>query len=196
MQHLHSGRPEGKEVRRPAVGPKLPAREAAWLCELRGPFRLRESGRARGGRSQAAKPIPHGGGPVRGLDLPPARLRPCLDAGGARARAVRMERRPPGCSGQAGQKGAPAPLRPPPPRKPPRHPDQASQAARTRALPGPAARVPAGFPAAPRPLRPLYPAAPGHAARRAGAGSSPAWPPAPLPLGTQPIGQAGGPPRP
>ena len=89
--------------------------EAVRLRELPGPLRLQKSGRAGGGRSQAAEPIPHRGGPGSDLDPPPVRLRPCLEAGGARDAAVRMERRPPGCSGRAGQRGLPSlygPLRP------------------------------------------------------------------------------------
>lgn len=106
-----------------------------------------------------------------------------------------MERRPQAlCSGRAGQKGAPAPLWPPPPRKPPRHPDQRARPhgrGRCRGpQPGPTAfPCPAPCGRSTQLPRPRGPA-------RAGAGSSPARPPAPLPLGTQPIGQAGGPPRP
>lgn len=61
---------------------------------------------------------------------------------------------------------------------------------------GPRNPGPTAFPAVPSPLRPVSLAAPGHAARSAGAGSLPASSPAPLPLGTQLIGQTGEPPQP
>ena len=94
--------------------------------------------------------------------------------------------------------GAPAPLHGPP--GPTRHPrPRAAEPGRAAGVTaGPRGAGPAAFPAAPRPLRPFFPAAPGHAAPRAGAGFSPARPPArpPHSLGTQPIGQAREPPHP
>lgn len=76
-------------------------------------------------------------------------------------------------TGSRAQRPSPSPRHPRPPAAGPRNSD------------------PAALPAAPRPLRPVSPAAPGHAAPRAGAGSEPVRPPAPLPLGAQLIGQAG-----
>lgn len=82
MQHLRSGRPVSKEA---SCGPKptFPQHlEAVRLREIPGPLRPPKSGRAGGGRSQAAEPIPHRGGRGSDLDPPPTKLRPCLNAGG------------------------------------------------------------------------------------------------------------------
>lgn len=72
-------------------------------------------------------------------------------------------------------RGAPAPLRPSPSHASSRAPRPADPGRDEMGTAGPG---PAAFPATPRPLRPGFPAPPGHAAPRAGAGSSPAWPPA------------------
>lgn len=166
-RHAHYGRPGGEPAGRGAEGAAPGARSA---CELQGPFRPLESGRAGGAVARPPNPSPTRQR-VSDLEPPPSQ-----------AAAVPRGRRgegPGSPNGAAAAGAAPGGLSrgaPAPPRLSGSH---ASSSAPCSAEPGRAAmrtaghrdHSPAAFAAAPRPLRPGFPAAPGHAAPRAGAGS-------------------------
>lgn len=170
-QPAHSGRPG-------VGGPGGPHPEPCGRAgELQGPFRPRESGRARGAVARPPNPS-RTRRRSRTLNRLPARLRPCARAAGARAGAVPTEGGRRGCCGRAEQRGSRASARPSRSHASSPAPRAAEPGRAEMVTAGPRGAGPAAFPAAPRPSRPVFPAAPGHAAPRAGAGFSPAWPPA------------------
>lgn len=179
-QHLHPGRREGRRAAGRPRGWRERPQAAARPGGLQGPFRPGDSGRGReGSRGQAAEPFPPRQaclGPSTPTPRRDGRARRPEGRGGPRQSEKEQH---PRCSGA----------------------QRPSASTRHAGLPRPGLHTGTPWPF-PVPLYPRPSAArlPGGARprgpARAGAGSEPARQPAPLPLGSQLIGQAGRPPRP